>query len=65
MKTISTSLATLLTVKGNQPLLFTDLATSFTDPHTTFAPFEQTLSSGLHLTTFELANGISTYTKTV
>ncbi|MFL5659609.1 MAG: ISAs1 family transposase [Ktedonobacteraceae bacterium] len=33
--------ACALTVKGNQPNLYTDLTTYFNDPHTVIAPFEQ------------------------
>ncbi len=33
--------ASVLTVKGNQPNLYGDLATYFSDPHTVIAPYEQ------------------------
>src|SRR5437016_61591 len=46
--------ASLLTVKGNQPNLYTDLATYFSDPHTTIAPFEQDYTLDRHRGRIEL-----------
>ncbi len=40
--------ASVLTVKGNQPNLYADLATYFSDPHTVIAPFEQDCTLDRH-----------------
>ena len=40
--------ATVLTVKGNQPNLYADLATSFSDRDTVIAPFEQDCTVDRH-----------------
>src|SRR5436190_5570972 len=46
--------ASLLTVKGNQPNLYTDLTTYFSDPHTLIAPFEQDSTLDRHRGRIEL-----------
>jgi predicted transposase YbfD/YdcC len=40
--------ATVLTVKGNQPNLYTDLTLYFNDPYTVIAPFEQDCTIDRH-----------------
>jgi predicted transposase YbfD/YdcC len=40
--------ASVLTVKGNQPNLYADLATYFSDPDTSIAPFEQDCTLDRH-----------------
>ena len=40
--------ASVLTVKGNQPTLYADLATYFSDPDTVIAPYEQDCTVDRH-----------------
>jgi len=58
--------ASLLTVKGNQPTLYADLATYFSDPDTVIAPYEQECSvdrrrGRVETRTIEVSCGMNDY----